>query len=333
MNFIFLSFLVLSILHVERCTSQSRYCQDAVDSVKIVDSCPMSKADWDDAARRKDCGRIASKQNCTTVEKFQYHCAVNGRRNKLIEVCAPTRIIFGHCVEFNELGGVIQDQLSSPCNATFPKCAEYYISSEVYKYSDCYKLVSKNDGSLTFEGNTTTPKDILIITKESDRVKFTHMFLTFVFILALPIACFLVPFSRYIREQHWHSKQHNRKHNEVVLRSIEKDEEGGVKYTYIKQKSTIEMEDEETTCLIPRKVEDEQNMQHSSSNQSLSRCLSKSESAVNNLQYSGLNQPESVRQPFDQDIRQRTSNQCMSQRFARSDSAAYNKGFKVSYLI
>lgn len=39
----------------------------------------------------------------------------------------------GHCVEFNVRGGVIQDQLSAPCNATFPKCDDFYLSSEVYK--------------------------------------------------------------------------------------------------------------------------------------------------------------------------------------------------------
>lgn len=77
------------------CTSQIRYCQEAVASVKVVDSCPSSKTEWDAAARKKDCGRMASKQKCTTVEKFQYHCVVNSLRSKLLEVCAPTRIIFG----------------------------------------------------------------------------------------------------------------------------------------------------------------------------------------------------------------------------------------------
>lgn len=86
---IFKQFLTTAVI------SQNRYCQEAVDSVTVVNSCPTSKTEWDVAARKKNCGRIASKQNCTTVEKFQYHCVVNGLRNKLLEVCAPTRIIFG----------------------------------------------------------------------------------------------------------------------------------------------------------------------------------------------------------------------------------------------
>lgn len=39
----------------------------------------------------------------------------------------------GHCVEFNLLGGVIQDQRSSPCNDTFPKCDRFYDSTAAYK--------------------------------------------------------------------------------------------------------------------------------------------------------------------------------------------------------
>lgn len=58
--------------------------------------CPTSKKEWDDAARRKDCSSIASKQNCSSVEQFQYHCVIDGYRRFTFEVCAPTRIIFGN---------------------------------------------------------------------------------------------------------------------------------------------------------------------------------------------------------------------------------------------
>lgn len=77
-------------------TSQNIYCEEAVKSVKIVTSCPTSKTEWDIAAFRKNCSGIASRQNCVEKKgKFQYHCVINGMRNKLVEVCAPTRIIFG----------------------------------------------------------------------------------------------------------------------------------------------------------------------------------------------------------------------------------------------
>lgn len=142
MSFVYLRLLVPSLLIVQSCKGVNRYCREAVNSVKIVESCPKSKAEWDDAARRKDCSSIASKQNCTTAEKFQYHCVINGYRNVTLEVCAPTRIIFGHCVEFNVPGGVIQDQRSALCKETFPRCPNMYNSWEAYKYPDCYKLVT-----------------------------------------------------------------------------------------------------------------------------------------------------------------------------------------------
>ncbi|XP_065926425.1 uncharacterized protein [Magallana gigas] len=120
----------------------SRYCQEAVDSAESVRSCPTSKEEWEIAAWKKNCSKIASQQNCSSAEKFQYHCVLNGYRNETLEVCAPSRIIFGHCVEFNLQGGVIQEQYSSPCNDTFPRCDKHYSSSTAYKYPNCYQLVS-----------------------------------------------------------------------------------------------------------------------------------------------------------------------------------------------
>lgn len=125
-------FFVSTILQVQRCGS-AKYCQEAVDSVKTVQSCPTSKTEWDAAARRKNCSSIASKQSCSLVDKFVYHCVINGYRNVTLEVCAPSRIIFGHCVEFNVAGGVIQDQFSARCNESFPKCDSHYLSSTAYK--------------------------------------------------------------------------------------------------------------------------------------------------------------------------------------------------------
>lgn len=84
-------------------TSQNIYCKEAVKSVKIVESCPSSKTEWDRAADIKNCGKIAPEQKCASFEKFKYHCVINGRRNKLMEVCAPTRIIFGIFYFYNVL--------------------------------------------------------------------------------------------------------------------------------------------------------------------------------------------------------------------------------------
>lgn len=75
--------------------SKARYCQEAVASVALVGSCPTSKIEWDTAARKKNCSRISSQQKCAPVEKFKFHCVINGYRNETLEVCAPSRVIFG----------------------------------------------------------------------------------------------------------------------------------------------------------------------------------------------------------------------------------------------
>lgn len=75
--------------------SHNRYCQEAVNSIKDVERCPTSKSEWERAAYIKNCTELALRQNCVSTNKFKYHCAINGRRNKLVEVCAPERIILG----------------------------------------------------------------------------------------------------------------------------------------------------------------------------------------------------------------------------------------------
>ncbi|XP_052692623.1 uncharacterized protein LOC128170910 [Crassostrea angulata] len=150
-------FMGYVLLQMQISQGTSRYCQEAVDNAESVRSCPTSKEEWEIASRKKNCSKIASQQNCSSVEKFQYHCVINGHRNKFLEVCAPSRIIFGHCVEFNLQGGVIQEQYSAPCNDTFPRCDKFYESSTAYKYPDCYQLVSV---SCTIYSTTTMKYDV-----------------------------------------------------------------------------------------------------------------------------------------------------------------------------
>lgn len=133
--------LIVVLLLTQGYISESKYCHEAVASVETAISCPTSKKELDIAARRKNCSKLATSQNCTEVENFVYHCTINTYRNSTLEVCAPKKLILGHCTEFNIVGGVIQDQHSAPCNETFPKCDEFYTSSDAYKYDDCYKLV------------------------------------------------------------------------------------------------------------------------------------------------------------------------------------------------
>lgn len=152
------TYLTLILLLKQGCRANSdlHYCPEAVASVEVVPVCPTSKKERNSAANRKNCGKLATSQNCSSFEDFVYHCTINSHRNATLEVCAPKRIILGHCAEFNIVGGVIQDQHSAKCNKTFPKCDEYYTSSDAYKYADCYKLAQS---ARFFQTDTTTEKN------------------------------------------------------------------------------------------------------------------------------------------------------------------------------
>lgn len=152
------------LLQIQIYKSEARYCPQAIGSIKYVVSCPTSKKEWDTAATKKNCSRLASHQTCSSVEQFKYHCVINGFRNETLEVCAPSRIIFGHCVEFNLHGGVIQDQMSTPCNNIFPKCDAIFGSTDAYKYPDCFDLVEKYSTTVY-----TTERKVLTTTPTTDK--------------------------------------------------------------------------------------------------------------------------------------------------------------------
>lgn len=73
-------------------------CRKAIqDLVKVVESCPRSKQEWDIAASKKNCKQISTQTLCmTSKEPHFYHCVINGFRNATLEVCAPRKIIFGN---------------------------------------------------------------------------------------------------------------------------------------------------------------------------------------------------------------------------------------------
>lgn len=150
------TYLTVALLLEQGCITALKYCPEAVASVKYVPVCPTSKKELDIAAKRKNCDELATGQNCSSIVEFVYHCTINSYRNATLEVCAPKRRILGHCSEFNIVGGVIQDQHSAPCNKIFPKCDGHYMSSDAYKYDDCYKLAQS---ARDLQTETTTGKN------------------------------------------------------------------------------------------------------------------------------------------------------------------------------
>lgn len=174
--------------------SVNENCQEAVNDVKIVASCPKSKEEWDIAALKKNCSKLAAvakTKNCTIKEKQpEYHCVFNSLRNNFLEVCADKRIIFGYCTEFNEVGGIIQNHYPAPCKRVFPKCNKAYYSSDAYKYPGCYALVKQTQISTDLDfGNPELGNE----TKFSFRITIT---VTFAFILLCGLAVTIVLFCK-----------------------------------------------------------------------------------------------------------------------------------------
>lgn len=133
--------LILVVLLIQVHRSSNRNCAESINSVVTVPSCPTSKETWELAASKKHCKMHALIQNCTNVNNFIYHCVINHYGNATLEVCAPEQLIFGFCAEFNVDSGAIQIHRSAQCNRAFPKCDDIYVSSNAYKYPDCYQLV------------------------------------------------------------------------------------------------------------------------------------------------------------------------------------------------
>lgn len=70
-------------------------CPESIATVHYVNSCPQSAEKWAEAAERLKCHSIST--NCTT---FVYHCVMNPYKTRLIEVCAPKKLILGNNVFF-----------------------------------------------------------------------------------------------------------------------------------------------------------------------------------------------------------------------------------------
>lgn len=186
------TFLVLWLLQIQLMKSQNRFCPEAVSSMQSVAACPTSKTEWDSAALKKNCSELAANQDCVYVNKFRYHCVINGLRNKLVEVCAPERIIFGHCVEFNARGGVIQDQKSAPCNEKFPKCDIFYYSTDAYKYADCYMLVSKGEDIWLMTKSTSAKLTTMRTTTDKSLFSQITITITVTMLSVVAIVCLVV---------------------------------------------------------------------------------------------------------------------------------------------
>lgn len=121
-------------------------CKESRATAEKVNLCPRTAKEWNEAAARKGCGNIT--HSCSS---FEYHCVLNAWRNETIEVCAARWNIVGmSCAEYNFGGKRIQKSKDGTCNA----CPTTYLSTESFKYQECYNYVIDIKRIPEYQGTT-----------------------------------------------------------------------------------------------------------------------------------------------------------------------------------
>ncbi|XP_062591931.1 uncharacterized protein LOC134253421 [Saccostrea cucullata] len=129
--------LVMKMSVVQGSFKDAEFCEASKLTRTVVDSCPEDNAGVIEAANRKNCSAIKS----TCLGRLEYHCVINPWGNLTIEVCAPaTWISTGFCAEYNEGGGKIQEYYKQTCST----CENKYLSTDAYKYPECYPKLKGN---------------------------------------------------------------------------------------------------------------------------------------------------------------------------------------------
>ncbi|XP_048767738.2 uncharacterized protein LOC125674590 [Ostrea edulis] len=134
-------------------------CPASIPTLVEVPRCPRDKSEWDQAASRKQCHKIAAIQKCTDPEKFVYHCLLNEWTNGTVEICAPTWFISGYCAMYSVQEERIKESTSLDCTNFTDPCGARYTSSDAYMYQSCYQEIKKMPTYIP--GNLTILKIIL----------------------------------------------------------------------------------------------------------------------------------------------------------------------------
>lgn len=120
----------------------SKSCPQSIPTKSVIEACPMDKTEWIMAKEKKQCHLII--HNCTEKDKFQYHCLPIKVLDRLVEVCAPTKVIVGqHCPYYDTDRNIIEPNFNQRCNSD--ACPIVYSSNEAYKYKSCYDEIKKMD--------------------------------------------------------------------------------------------------------------------------------------------------------------------------------------------
>nr|XP_022291067.1 uncharacterized protein LOC111102563 isoform X3 [Crassostrea virginica] len=112
-------------------------CPAGAPTVRIVDKCPTTRAEMEEAAQRKKCDMMKDSKPCDKPPV--YHCLLNQWGNATVEVCTSPWYISGFCAIYNTVEMKVIDDFNRDCtNFTEGKCPSRYHSPEAYLYQSCY---------------------------------------------------------------------------------------------------------------------------------------------------------------------------------------------------
>lgn len=120
----------------------SERCISSLHTLVDAPFCPRNEMELLTAIQRNKCKEWGYIQKCTRPEQFKYHCLLNVWRNTTIEVCAPVIISQGHCLEFNESSGRIQEIYRMDCTHFSKPCSTQFLSSDVLQYMQCNDMIT-----------------------------------------------------------------------------------------------------------------------------------------------------------------------------------------------
>ncbi|XP_062609420.1 uncharacterized protein LOC134271191 [Saccostrea cucullata] len=160
-------FLIFTIFFVDMTMYVlSKNCTISTATVQYVSACPKDELTWKKAAKTKDCESLAnfavSKGCVNNPSDFVYHCVINHWRNATLEVCAPTRYMQSFCVDFDTELARITENYKANCSLFKPPCPSRYISTDAYKYQNCYDIV-KYRTTVTTDVTTKTTTAVTAI--------------------------------------------------------------------------------------------------------------------------------------------------------------------------
>lgn len=112
-------------------------CLESIPTITVVNRCPKDITEWIKSKSRKQCH--LANQNCTTLERFEYHCLPDKYHESFMEVCAPRKnIVGGHCPFYDEEKNSVAMNLYQSCKEHTTPCPDLYNSNVAYRYQECY---------------------------------------------------------------------------------------------------------------------------------------------------------------------------------------------------